>query len=420
MIRRLALLVLLLAVPASSEAQDACLENAQGFDQWLNCRVERAVAAAAGPGGAEKQAEAPSLADDSPTLVDSTSAPDFVGFGLTLLGLRDGEAGDSDATTGGTAITATAYSLLAAAYGKDPLADRDFYYDNANWRRFSFTLGRMPARDDGLALNSEATIVGAKIVLLNLREIARDENFTLVQEALSQANVSFAGIASAVQGLLAAAFSSDSPVAFAASSLGSKTFKATLEKVDEDLSRKIDAAILARIGAELAMREAIAEKITEVKTRPQISAAWSSNLRDASAPDQHRFEGIVDIGMAPRLSFTANAGVDFVAWKNLPQPPDAATTVGRAAASLSLALGRAGNTIVLEEPVTLSLALDLQWKNSDTDYRAQLKLDFPVAGGITIPVSLTWADRADAIEEKEIRGLFGFTIDTSKLAAALR
>ena len=101
-------------------------------------------------------------------------------------------------------------------------------------------------------------------------------------------------------------------------------------------------------------------------------------------------------------------------------PPDAATTVGRAAASLSLALGRAGNSIILEEPVTLALALDLQWKNSDTDYRAQLKLDFPVAGGITIPVSLTWADRADAIEEKEIRGLFGFTIDTSKLAAALR
>jgi hypothetical protein len=420
MTRRFALLLTLLLVPASSFAQDACLENAQGFDQWLNCRVERVVAMAAGPAGEEKQAEAPSIADDSPTLVDASSAPDFVGFGLTLLGLRDAPVGDSDATTGGTAITATAYSLLAAAYGKDPLGDRDFYYDNANWRRFSFTVGRMPARDDGLALNSEATIVGAKLLLLNLREIARDENLTLVQEALKQANVSFAGITSAVQGLLAAAFSSDTPVAFAASSLGSKTFKATLGKVDEELSKRIDAAILARISAELAMRDAIAAKITEVKTRPQISAAWSSSVRDASAPNQHRFEGIADYGMAPRLGLTANVGVDFVDWKGLPQPPDAATIVGRAAASLSLALGRAGGGIVLEEPVTLALALDLQWKNSDTDYRAQLKLDFPVAGGITIPVSLTWADRADAIEEKEIRGLFGFTIDTSKLAAALR
>jgi hypothetical protein len=232
--------------------------------------------------------------------------------------------------------------------------------------------------------------------------------------------VSFAGITAAVHGLLAAAFSSDTPVAFAASSLGSKTFKATLGKVDEELSKQIDAAILARIGAELAMRDAIAAKITEVKTQPQISAAWSSNLRDASAPNQHRFEGIVDYGMAPRLNLTANAGVDFVEWKGLPQPPDAATTVGRAAASLSLALGRAGGGILLQEPVTVAFALDLQWKNSDTDYRAQLKLDFPVAGGITIPVSLTWADRAEAIEEKEIRGLFGFTIDTSKLAAALR
>ncbi|HET9358251.1 MAG TPA: hypothetical protein VFO58_00785, partial [Vicinamibacterales bacterium] len=332
----------------------------------------------------------------------------------------DAPVGDSDATTGGTAITASAYSLLAAAYGKDPLSDRDFYYDNANWRRFSFTLGRMPARDDGLALNSEATIVGAKLVLMNLREIARDENFTLVQDALNEANVKFAGIANAVQGLLAAAAGSNDPVGFAAKSLGSKTFKETLGTMDEELSKQIDAAILARIEAEVAMRTAIAEKITEVKTRPQISVAWSSNVRDTTAPNQHRFEGIADYGLAPRLGFTANVGVDFVEWKNLPQPPDAATTVGRAAASLSLALGSAGNRIVLEEPVTLAFALDLQFTNSDTDYRAQLKLDFPVAGGITIPVSLTWADRAEAIEEKEIRGLFGFTIDTSKLAAALR
>ena len=64
MIRRLALPVLLLLVPAWSHAQDACLDNAQGFDQWLNCRVERVVAAAAGPSGGEKQAEAPSLAEE--------------------------------------------------------------------------------------------------------------------------------------------------------------------------------------------------------------------------------------------------------------------------------------------------------------------------------------------------------------------
>ena len=62
-------------------------------------------------------------------------------------------------------------------------------------------------------------------------------------------------------------------------------------KVDAELLKRIDAGILARITAEVAMRDAIKAKIPKSKNRPQISLAWSSNLRDATGPNQHRLPG---------------------------------------------------------------------------------------------------------------------------------
>lgn len=408
-------------VPASTYAQTDCLTNAASFTAWINCRIDRVIAAAAGPSGGEKQAEAPSVADDSPTLVDASSAPDFVGFGVTLLGLRNAPTGSSDTNPGGTSITATAYSLLAAAYGRDPLADPDFYAGHKNWRRVSFTLGRQPARDDGDGLNSAATIAGAKVVLLDLREISRSENLMTVQAAVAAAAMGFANIQSAVVETLTAGLApaGTASAGFASTSLGA-TFKTTLMGASPELLKKVDAAILARISTEVALREAVREKIDEIKKRPQISLAWSSNLRDATAPNLHRFQGIVDYGMAPRLNATANVGFDVIESKDLVLPPDTDTSVFRLAAALKLALADAGRGLTLTKPVTLSVSTDVQVAQSDTTYKTQVKLDFPVAAGVVIPISLTWAKRPDLIDEKEVRGTFGFTIDTSKLAAALR
>ena len=223
MFRRAVLLFLVcLGLPALAHAQDTCLDNAKSFTQWINCRIDLVIAARSGPSGAEKQAEAPSVADDSTTLVDTSSAPDFVGLGVTLLGLRNAPAGSDDTDPGGTSITATAYSLLAAAYGKDPLADPDFYANHHNWRRVSFTLGRQPPREDGAGLNSASTITGVKVVLLDLREITRTENLTDIHTAVAAANVAFANIQNAVVETLASALAPGGgpAVGFAASSLG--------------------------------------------------------------------------------------------------------------------------------------------------------------------------------------------------------
>ena len=418
--RFLTVLCVACVCPHAAAAQtDPCLEPAQVFDAWLNCRIERVLAAKAGPGGAEKQAEAPSLSDDSPTLVDTTSAGDFVGLGLTLFRAEDGS--DSDVSSGTTSVTATAYAFLAAAHGRDPLADRDFYYDHPNWRRVSFSLGRQPARDGGLGLNGEATLVAGKVLLLDLREIARAEPLADVQAAVTAAGLSYAGVRHAVTEALRAASAAPGAdvAAFAAANLGTATFKTTLQGANAEVRDQIDRAIETRIEAEAALRDVIASTIAEIKRRPQISISAASALRGAGHPDEHRLEAIVDYGMAPRLELTVNAGVDLIDRKGLALAAPAARSSGRIAAALKLGLG-AGDAFALRPPPAMSLSADLQWRASDVSYKTQLKLDLPVAGGLMLPVAFTWANRTELIEGKEVRGTIGFTIDTAKLVAAVR
>jgi hypothetical protein len=419
MLIRAAFFAIVLLAPTLAAAQDPCLtETTPAFAAWLNCRIERVLAATGGPAGDDKQTETPSVSDDSSTLLDNSSASDFIGLGMSLIGVRN-ESG-TQTTSGTTSATVTAYSLLSAAYGLDPLKDPNFYYSHANWRRVAVTIGRQPQRNTGKGLDAEAAIAGAKFVFLNLREISRTENLATIQRLMDDAAVSAANINSAVVALLASALAPGTEMSqFVTDDLKLASFKETLGNITPDVSQQVDRAISARIAADVALREAIRQKIGEIKRRPQASIAWSSNLRDGSSPNQHRLEAIVDYGMAPRLSFTANAGVDLVDKKSLTLDPTIDTNVGRIAGAFQLALGDTG-VFGLRAAPKMSVAADMEWKQANRTWKAQWKFDLPVATGIVLPLSFTWADRPDAINEKEVRGTLGFTIDTAKLAASLK
>jgi hypothetical protein len=58
-------------------------------------------------------------------------------------------------------------------------------------------------------------------------------------------------------------------------------------------------------------------------------------------------------------------------------------------------------------------------------YRGQLKVNLPIPrieslAGFEIPLSLTIANRSELINETEVRGTIGFTVDTSQVLANLR
>jgi hypothetical protein len=49
------------------------------------------------------------------------------------------------------------------------------------------------------------------------------------------------------------------------------------------------------------------------------------------------------------------------------------------------------------------------------NYIGQLKLTIPLFDGISLPISLSVANRSDLINEKTVKGRFGFTFDLTKL-----
>ena len=51
--------------------------------------------------------------------------------------------------------------------------------------------------------------------------------------------------------------------------------------------------------------------------------------------------------------------------------------------------------------------------------KGQAKIKIPIADGIDLPISLTFANRTELIDEKEVRGQFGFTFDLSRLVKTL-
>jgi len=51
---------------------------------------------------------------------------------------------------------------------------------------------------------------------------------------------------------------------------------------------------------------------------------------------------------------------------------------------------------------------------------AQFKLDVPISKGLSIPISVSYANHTEFIKEKEVRGDFGVTLDVDKLYALLQ
>jgi len=53
-------------------------------------------------------------------------------------------------------------------------------------------------------------------------------------------------------------------------------------------------------------------------------------------------------------------------------------------------------------------------------YKAQAKLTIPFLPGMELPISVSVANRTEFLQEKEVKGKFGFTFDISKVLKAFR
>lgn len=157
-------LLLLLAV--------ARVAPAQGFDAWFDARIEALIdeaAVAANGTTADRQRDAPA-GDRSASLVDQSSATDFVSAAINLAAVLNPKAADGTSppggeNTGAQSITTSLYALVAGFNGTSP-TDPEFYKRHVNARRFSFTIGTAESDKEKHNTDKPATVVGAKLLLL--------------------------------------------------------------------------------------------------------------------------------------------------------------------------------------------------------------------------------------------------------------
>ena len=150
-----------------------------------------------------KQTEAPSISENSTSLVDQSSASDLVGVALNLAGLS-AKSGDDEKEADNVSVTTSAYALYSGLQGVDPL-NPVFYNENRAWRKVFFTLGYDDEKLEGTETTERAKIYGAKIMLIDKRDpsLSRyDQIFDQIRLDATTAGTAFANITVKAQAFL--------------------------------------------------------------------------------------------------------------------------------------------------------------------------------------------------------------------------
>lgn len=441
---------LLAAPPAMAQAD---------FTTWLNERLrsiasetERRTQVAVSVRSNSKQDEAPSMAANTSSLVDTSSASDLVGVALNIAGMQGSTEGSKSGTDATTATaTVSAYALYSAVRGVDPLEQAHYCAPGGRLaRRLSVTLGY----DDGATSPSgggpstNPIIAGAKLLAYNGRDVCDADAFKGVTEALVPATALFGRIRRPLLArFYALSDTVDLPAAArttVARALDQAAAEALANHDDVALARRIafynlledpdffptflaalgdqaDAALADQVRQQgidpfIRLDQATSEAIEAFRMAPQVSFSFLTKQR-ADGGDDYQGQAILDVGVVHRLNFTANGAYDAS------RGAGGASNGGRVAAQLQFQ--PLPDALAGPRTLRLSLAFEGGWASAmQPTYKGQLKINLPIPrvlalSGFELPLSVTVANRSELIDETQVQGLVGFTLDTSQMLAAL-
>lgn len=417
-------LIMVCAATTTIRAQaDSCLTGGS-YSAWFNCRVKLMTAANIEQRGVNKQVQTPSIGDATTSLVDQTDAPDLVGLALNFAGLNSGSTDENKSVN---SITTSAYAFYAAVKQKDPL-DPDFYKENSDLRKFSFTFGREAADESNN--NQAATILGFKYLLINNRDVSRAENIAIIDDLVKELKDStrlLAATEDEVRNYIREQLSKqlgipDNPTieqrqAFIDNHLNAANLAATLALLSKEQQAEINRIINKRIQAEVDLTDANQKTIEKIRRKQQLSFTFQSKSRSGMGADEYRAGLIYDFGKFNKLNFALNGTFDYKDAKII----GGDTRGGRFAAEAYYRLTNDKKLISGKDPLMLSFAGEGKWMSGKgPTYQGQAKLTIPLFDGISIPFSVTYANRKDLIKESTIRGNFGFTFDLAKALKGFR
>jgi hypothetical protein len=398
-----------------------CVSSAvvgQNLSDYVDRRKNALVKARVDQTDPTKQSSPSAAAGNATSLVERSSAPDLLGLGLDFLNLSDA-SGEKKAATPKT-ITFSAYSLKSALSREDPL-DPEIYNRNRSWRSVSFTLGYdVPENSD-----TREPIVGIKWLAYNGRDVSgkRNQNeIGKIQNALDKTSVEFSKIVDRLRLYLFTALQARGklPAGVATQEdfegvLFSQTeFPKLLDVLTDDEKKNIDSVISNHLSAFVNLDEVTQKAIKTIRSRPQFALAWVTTQRKGARPDEYSGILTFDKGMGSN-SITLNGS--FVFKKNQVGNDSKG---GKFAAAFHLPLQKF-KPLDYKDPLLLSLAANASGMTGEPPmYTAQAKLTIPILPGVEIPISVSVANRSELINEKEIKGKFGFTFDLGKALKAFR
>jgi hypothetical protein len=376
--------------------------------------VDEVVAARLAQRGSGRQAEAPSIARGSTALVNHAAFADLVGVALGLLPTMGEDGPGTEVRT--TAITITPYTVLNAVLGLDP--DDPFVYQRGGaWRSVALTLGTEDA--DSTGGGGRAALVGAKVRLWSRQTVdPASDRVRQLRSDLGAAGGAFGDLSAQLQDSLFAWVGGQvglgqsefiNRIMNDASSLRAYLNLAGAEREDALLRMIADA-----VDPFVRLRTAANAVVEELRGAPQLALDVQSSLRE-SGSDELRIGLALDVGLTRRATWTLNGSATLL------DPPGSvpSTWGGTVASSLTLDLGR--DRMAGPDPLALDLAFEGRFMESATPtWRLHGKLAVPILEGVTLPVSVTWASRDDLVMESDVFGRVGFTVDTSRLLAAVQ
>jgi len=421
------LLLLSLACSAKSGtgSSDDCLARTSiDFDAWLNCKILQVAKVQATVRNTSNQVEVPSVAGNATSLVDQTAAPNLVGLAMNLAGLSSKSVGTSPGGTGASAnngvsgsVTTTAYALYAAATQHDPL-DPAFYSAHTDLRRFSFTAGR-DNTSGSVSTNANQQnplLFGSKIVILNWRDATASHNskkLAGMSEGLARTAVGNTSIAKEVQDYLYAQLGKppESLFDFLTRVLSGASLSATIAGLTQDQEDQISRIISRKIDPLVALRTETDRVIRAIRNAEQLSLTFDSKVGFGSTANDYRTGVAFDGGLTDWCNLTLNATFDYTDNKNV--IPNA---YGGRVAIQSTILMNHSNALGPTRPVLLSTALEAKWLTKALPtYTGQFKLTIPLFNGVSLPLSVSVANRTSLINEKNVYGNFGISIDLARL-----
>ena len=406
----------------------------QDFSRWMDQRIDAVIAhgrANLDRRSATRQNEATTASSTTTSLLDRSSAPEFLGVALNLAGLS-GQFSDrknDDNNADAIAATSTAYALYAFAIGQSPLNPELYCKPTSRQlRNLSFTVGYDNQKDKEVkGVSNNATSIALKYLFINERDACGFE-IPAFRELAVLAAQARSNIDLAVQAYLCDNIEKKGGVPctdeekknFNRSKLLQATAFAELYIQLTDTQRDaIDKIVLARVEPLVKLSEAAVGAIQRVNTGRQAAIMVSAKLADGGT-NKYNTMLILDYGRHAQLGLTANLGFDY-----LDVPNEKNTYGGMLAGQIEyrFGLGEVRQTGVRElftgrDPVSVSAGVkaDLM-TDAKPIYQGQIKLKIPITDGIELPISLTFANRTELIDESEVRGQIGFTIDTSRLIA---